>query len=74
MTEDEFDAYMDPTIERAVALTEGVKSVLRDEDKTEALLFAESLVIRELTEAQRVKMLALAITIIAQMEIEEEST
>ncbi len=70
MSEEAFDAYMDPTIEKAEALTERVKDVLREEGAQAALLAAESIVVFDLTDAERAKMLALAITIVAQTELE----
>ncbi len=70
MNTEELDAYVGPTIEKAEALNQQVKVLLQEGSAEDALLETERLVTFDLTPAERIKMLSVAIVIIAQLELE----
>lgn len=70
MTDEEFDAYVDLTIEIGEELTERAKRAVDLNGRIAALLEMERVVAFDLTEAQRIKLLAVAIVNIALFEME----
>ncbi len=71
MADEEFDAYLLPTIEKAEELTEEAKIFIQEAGEQTALLNMERIVTFELTEAQRIKMLSLALVTVGVLELEE---
>ncbi len=71
MADEEFDAYLLPTIDAAEELTEQAKTFIKEVGEQTALLNMERIVTFELTEAQRIKMLSLALVTVGLLELEE---